>query len=217
MKSNLDEKQLKYKNVPYLAVKHSSRTLEHIRYIPTEQHHIGASLQRMEVRAMTFSHLRVKQWLFMSVVLGVCWIVSHLFSHHGQLSYWHVDENYVSNEYCGGYGDRKMNDFMFASSGANAYQILQITGSLRMYNFIWVRIENAYLTRNRVPSKTLCKKIWLLCTCGQGCDAGAQAILDGRGRSQNISDGGVGTWNLGSRSTDIFCWTSTLYKQNNDF
>jgi len=61
LKSNLDEKQLKYKNVPYLAVKHSSRTLEHIRYIPTEQHHIGASLQRMEVRAMTFSHSRVKQ------------------------------------------------------------------------------------------------------------------------------------------------------------
>jgi len=41
-------------------------------------------------------------------------------------------------------------------------------------------------------------------------EARAQAILDGWRRSQKISDGGTGTWNLGSRSTDIVCWASEL-------
>jgi len=37
----------------------------------------------------------------------------------------------------------------------------------------------------------------------QGCEAGAQAILDGWSRSQKVLDGGAGAWNLGSGSADI--------------
>ena len=49
------------------------------------------------------------------------------------------------------------------------------------------------------------------CIFGQVCGAGAQAILDRWSRqSQKISVGGSG--NLCSRSTDMICWPSELYK-----
>ena len=49
----------------------------------------------------------------------------------------------------------------------------------------------------------------------QGCEAGAQAILDGW--SQKRFDGGAGVWNSGSSFTEIDCGTSELYKWYNAF
>jgi len=45
--------------------------------------------------------------------------------------------------------------------------------------------------------------------------AGAQAILDGRSRSQTFLDGWTGARYLGSGSTDRVCGTSELYKYYN--
>jgi len=51
------------------------------------------------------------------------------------------------------------------------------------------------------------------CACqGYGAGAGAQVILDGCSRSQNLLDGGAGAWIMSSASTGIVCGASELYR-----